>query len=77
MQAKKIENSRGKEDPSLGSYKTRVAKRDRKAAKTLGITVVAFLISLLPYMIDSVIDYFMGFITPACIYQICCWCTIL
>ncbi|XP_021114854.1 trace amine-associated receptor 6-like [Heterocephalus glaber] len=74
MQAKKIENARGKKGSSLGSYKTRVAKRERKAAKTLGITVVAFLISWLPYTIESVIDSYMGFITPAYIYEICCWC---
>ena len=50
------------------SYKSRVAKRERKAAKTLGITVIAFMISWLPYSINSLIDAFMGFITPAYIY---------
>ncbi|XP_049757169.1 trace amine-associated receptor 6-like [Elephas maximus indicus] len=59
---------------SSESYKARVAKRERKAAKTLGITVVAFMISWLPYSIDSLIDAYMGFITPAYIYEICCWC---
>uniref|UniRef100_A0A287BF15 G-protein coupled receptors family 1 profile domain-containing protein n=1 Tax=Sus scrofa TaxID=9823 RepID=A0A287BF15_PIG len=56
------------------SYKDRVAKRERKAAKTLGFTVMAFMISWLPYTIDTLIDAYMGFITPAYIYEICCWC---
>ena len=74
QQAKKIENSGSKTDSSSDSYRSRVAKRERKAAKTLGITVIAFMISWLPYSIDSLIDAFMGFITPAYIYEICCWC---
>ena len=74
-QAKKIENTGRKTESSSDSYKSRVAKRERKAAKTLGITVIAFMISWLPYSIDSLIDAFMGFITPAYIYEICCWCT--
>ncbi|KAF4024577.1 hypothetical protein G4228_016520 [Cervus hanglu yarkandensis] len=74
QQAKKIENTGGKTESSSDSYKSRVAKRERKAAKTLGITVIAFMISWLPYSIDSLIDAFMGFITPAYIYEICCWC---
>ncbi|XP_042795788.1 trace amine-associated receptor 6-like isoform X3 [Panthera leo] len=71
-QAIKIENISSKTEAS-GTYKTRVSKRERKAAKTLGITVVAFLISWLPYMIDSFIDSFGGFITPSYVYEIFCW----
>uniref|UniRef100_A0A8C9KRU9 G-protein coupled receptors family 1 profile domain-containing protein n=1 Tax=Panthera tigris altaica TaxID=74533 RepID=A0A8C9KRU9_PANTA len=71
-QAIKIENISSKTEAS-GTYKTRVSKRERKAAKTLGITVVAFLISWLPYMIDSFIDSFGGFITPSYVYEILCW----
>ncbi|XP_049641167.1 trace amine-associated receptor 6 [Suncus etruscus] len=73
QQAKKIENTSSKTESS-DSYKSRVARRERKAAKTLGITVIAFMISWLPYSIDSLIDAFVGFITPAYIYEICVWC---
>ncbi|XP_039323772.1 trace amine-associated receptor 9 isoform X1 [Saimiri boliviensis] len=77
-QARKIESTASQAQSSSESYKERVAKRERKAAKTLGIAMAAFLfchlISWLPYSIDSLIDAFMGFITPAYIYEICCWC---
>ncbi|XP_015989135.2 trace amine-associated receptor 8-like [Rousettus aegyptiacus] len=74
QQAIKIENIGSKAKSSTESYKARVAKRERKAAKTLGVTVLAFMISWLPYTIETLIDAFMGFITPTYIYEICCWC---
>ncbi|XP_037699827.1 trace amine-associated receptor 6 [Choloepus didactylus] len=73
QQAKKIENMGSQAESSSESYKSRVARRERKAAKILGITVIAFMISWLPYSIDSLIDTYMGFITPAYINEICCW----
>uniref|UniRef100_A0A4X2KAR0 G-protein coupled receptors family 1 profile domain-containing protein n=2 Tax=Vombatus ursinus TaxID=29139 RepID=A0A4X2KAR0_VOMUR len=74
LQARKIENTSCKgESSSSESYKARVSKRERKAAKTLGIAVIAFLISWLPYSIDALIDAFVGFITPAYVYEILCW----
>ncbi|XP_023402726.1 trace amine-associated receptor 6-like, partial [Loxodonta africana] len=74
-QAKKIENCNSKAESSSGTYKARVAKRERKAAKTPGVTLVVFLISWLPYMIDSVFYSFLGSMTPSYVYEIFCWFT--
>ncbi|XP_020842739.1 trace amine-associated receptor 7a-like [Phascolarctos cinereus] len=73
QQARKIESMDNKTESSSESYKARVSKRERKAAKTLGIAVIAFLISWFPYFIESIIDAFLGFITPTYIYEILVW----
>ena len=73
QQARKIENLRNKTGRCSNSFQDRVAKRERKAAKTLGIAVLAFLVSWLPYFLDSIIDAFLGFITPTYVYEILVW----
>ncbi|XP_039708139.1 trace amine-associated receptor 7a-like [Pteropus medius] len=73
QQASKMESMSNKTVGSSDSYKDRVARRERKAARTLGIAVIAFLVSWLPYFIDSIIDAFVGFITPTYIFEILAW----
>uniref|UniRef100_A0A8C6H4A9 Trace amine-associated receptor 7A n=1 Tax=Mus spicilegus TaxID=10103 RepID=A0A8C6H4A9_MUSSI len=73
QQAQNIEKMSKQTARASESYKDRVAKRERKAAKTLGIAVAAFLLSWLPYFIDSFIDAFLGFITPTYVYEILVW----
>uniref|UniRef100_A0A8C2VAB7 Trace amine associated receptor 9 n=1 Tax=Chinchilla lanigera TaxID=34839 RepID=A0A8C2VAB7_CHILA len=73
-QARKIESTAGQVQSSSESYRERVAKRERKAAKPLGTAVAAFLLSWLPYIIDAVIDAYMNFITPPYAYEILVWC---
>ncbi|XP_036624485.1 trace amine-associated receptor 7a-like [Trichosurus vulpecula] len=73
QQARKIESMNRKTESSSESYKARVSKRERKAAKTLSIAVITFLISWFPYFIESIIDAFLGFITPTYIYEILIW----
>ncbi|XP_034622883.1 trace amine-associated receptor 9-like [Trachemys scripta elegans] len=58
---------------SSNNYSDRVGKRERKAAKTLGIPVIAFLEFWSPYLITVIIDIFLNFITPHLGFDIVAW----
>uniref|UniRef100_A0A4W2INY6 G-protein coupled receptors family 1 profile domain-containing protein n=1 Tax=Bos indicus x Bos taurus TaxID=30522 RepID=A0A4W2INY6_BOBOX len=73
QQARKIESLNIKTGQCSESYQDRVAKRERKAARTLGVAVLAFLVSWLPYFLDAITDAFLGFITPTYVYEILVW----
>lgn len=73
QQARNSESMSNQTARSSESYKDRVAKQERKTAKTLEIAVIAFLLSWLPYFTDTIIDAFLGFITPTYIYEILIW----
>ncbi|KAF5921020.1 hypothetical protein HPG69_019730, partial [Diceros bicornis minor] len=66
QQARNIERMSNETARSSDSYKDRVAKRERKAAKPLGFAASAVLVSWLRYCIDPVVDAFLGFGTPTC-----------
>ncbi|XP_077667873.1 trace amine-associated receptor 7a-like [Eretmochelys imbricata] len=53
----------------------RVSRRERKAAKTIGIAVIAFVVFWTPYSIIVIIDAFFNFITPPLVFDILLWFT--
>ncbi|XP_006034293.1 trace amine-associated receptor 9-like [Alligator sinensis] len=71
-QARLIESVSNKTQSS-DNYSNRVGKRERKAAKTLGIAVIAFLIFWSPYFMTVIIDAFLNFITPPVAFDIMVW----
>nr|XP_005280524.1 trace amine-associated receptor 7a-like [Chrysemys picta bellii] len=60
---------------SFGNYSDRGRKRERKAAKTLGIAAIAFLVCWSPFFISVIIDAFLNFITPPLLFDIMIWFT--
>ncbi|XP_043940849.1 trace amine-associated receptor 6-like [Protopterus annectens] len=71
-QARMIENIAGK-TLTGEEYSSRVARRERKAAKTLGIAVGAFTVCWLPFFTDIVIDTLFNVTTPLTMYHIFFW----
>ncbi|XP_074844858.1 trace amine-associated receptor 7a-like [Carettochelys insculpta] len=60
---------------SCGNYSDRVGKRERKAAKTLSIAVIAFLLFWTPYSITVIADPFLNFIISPHVFDIMVWLT--
>ncbi|XP_005280528.1 trace amine-associated receptor 9-like [Chrysemys picta bellii] len=58
---------------SSDNYSDRVGRRERKAAKTLGIPVIAFLVFWLPFFITVIINAFLNFIIPPLVFDIVAW----
>ncbi|CAM4534223.1 unnamed protein product [Lepidochelys olivacea] len=72
QQVRMIEMMSNNTQPS-NNYSDRVGRRERKAAKTLGIPVIAFLVFWSPYLIIVTIDAFLNFIIPPLIFDIAVW----
>ncbi|XP_044531367.1 trace amine-associated receptor 7a-like [Gracilinanus agilis] len=68
-QARKIEQMGN----TMSSEGDKVSKRERKAAVTLGIAVMAFLLFWSPYFITVIIDTFLGSTTPPLAFDIMIW----
>ncbi|XP_065257314.1 trace amine-associated receptor 7a-like [Emys orbicularis] len=60
---------------SSDNYSDRVSRRERKAAKTIGIAVIAFVVFWSPYSIIVITDAFFNFITPPLVFDIVVWFT--
>ncbi|XP_043942959.1 trace amine-associated receptor 9-like [Protopterus annectens] len=71
-QARMIENTAGKGE-RVETYYNRVAKREKKAAKTLGVAVGAFTTCWLPFCIGTVTDVIFNVSTPLTAYQFFYW----
>ncbi|XP_006034303.1 trace amine-associated receptor 9-like [Alligator sinensis] len=73
-QARMIE-SVSKKTQSSDNYIARVNRKERKAATTLGIAGIAFLLFWSPFFVTVIIDAFFNFITPPLVFDIMIWLT--
>ncbi|XP_049640969.1 trace amine-associated receptor 5 [Suncus etruscus] len=58
---------------TLSKSQAGASKRERKAAKTLGIAVGIYLLCWLPFTIDTLVDSLLNFITPPLVFDIFIW----
>ncbi|XP_062981515.1 trace amine-associated receptor 5-like [Elgaria multicarinata webbii] len=70
-QAKQISSMNKRAEGS--KHQLGAMKRERKAAKTLGIAVAIYLLCWLPFTIDTMADSLLGFITPPVLFDVLIW----